>query len=164
MTGKKKFQNTKRSGFLETLPVLDVESSGLISRSKFNFSFLDFSQPEVCIPDKLSGDFLSELVSKLKSYSAHPLSYWLHQRVGGGGRSILEIYKKFPNPSGFFHPSAVPHDAEWARFRMEGAVRLVGFIIPSSLSNKLSNDRKYSFCTNTFYVVFIDLEHNFYGG
>lgn len=163
MSRRAKFKNKKAESFLAVLPILDVESSGMVSRCKFNFSYLDLNQPLAKPALELPSEFLNELVAKLKNYSTHPLSYWLHQRVGGGGRSILEVYKKFPDPSEFTHPPSVPHDVQWARFRMEGAVRLAGFLIPSSLNNRLCNERKYSFCNNTFYVVFVDLEHGFYG-
>lgn len=164
MSRKSKFKNNKAASFLEALPVISVESCGLIGRCKFNFSYLDLSQPLAKPATELAGEFLTALMGKLKNYSAHPLRYWLHQRVGGGSRTILEIYKKFPAPSEFTHPVSVPHDVEWARFRMEGAVRLAGFLVPSSLNNKLCAERQYSFCTNTFYVVFVDLEHGFYKG
>ena len=162
MSRKHKFGNSKATNYLVSLPVIELETSGIINRCKFNFSYLDLHQPLENPATELSADFMSGLIQKLKNYSSHPLSYWLHQRVGGGGRSILEIYKKFPRPSDFTHPPAVPNDVEWARFRMEGAVRLAGFVVPSTLSNKLSDDGKFAFCGNTFYVVFVDLEHRFY--
>ena len=70
--------------------------------------------------------------------------------------SVLEIYDRFPIRSDFYHPKSVPFDVEWARFRLEGDMRLIGFVIPNqiALEKGLPN--------NVFYIVFLDKDHRFY--
>lgn len=81
-----------------------------------------------------------------------------------GIKSFAE-YGDFPKKSDFKHPNYVPHDVRWARFRMDGAFRLVGFLVPKELHNKCKKDKEneeYLFDRNTFYVVFLDKDHRFY--
>ncbi len=54
-------------------------------------------------------------------------------------------------------PPHVPSDVDWARFRLDGKKRLIGFTIPKSHCRQDSR-----LDDNTFYIVFLDLEHNFY--
>ncbi len=103
-----------------------------------------------------------KLLNKLKDYTRESLDYWTHQRVGGGGLKVLEEYKDFPRNSDFIHPKHIPHQASWARFRLEQRVRLVGFMIPNEYEGKevVKYGMKYS--RNIFYVVFLDKDHRFY--
>jgi hypothetical protein len=134
----KKFQNKKKDNFLKSLPQSDIETSKIEQRCKFNFSYFDASQPA-------GQDFsdwynqqglnsLSELLKKMKEYTKHSLSYWQNQRVGGGGLKILAYYEKFPINSDFIHPTHIPHDVIWARFRLGNKVRLIGFVIPEKFA------------------------------
>lgn len=158
---RKKFANNKTASFLEKIPAISVEGSGLISRCKFNFSYLDLAQP-ANLADELSLDFFNELFEKLKNYSTHSVSFWTTEAAGRGNGVMLETYGAFPKRSDFVRPPSVPHDAVWARFRMDRTVRLAGFVVPPTLNHKLCEKEKYRLCTNTFYVVFIDLHHRFY--
>lgn len=155
-------RNSRKTKYLANLPTSIVETCGLARKSKFNFSYFSSSQAHSSdfVDLELSG--LSEFCDKLKQYSEFPLSHWLHQRVGSGKQNVLEIYGSFPSKSEFTHPKHVPSDVRWARFRLEQKARLVGFVVPADLVNKPSSDREFYFCGNTFYVVFIDLEHKFY--
>lgn len=159
--GKGKFSNAGAKRFIESLPVTSVESTRLVKRTKFNFSFLDLEQPENLDKD-LTHDFYKELFDKLKQFSGEPLSYWNSAPAGQGDGNYLEIYTDFPKRSNFKHPKFVPHDAIWCRFRLDRSIRLAGFTVPNGLNHKLCENEKYRYCTNTFYVVFIDLHHNFY--
>jgi len=163
-----KFNNAKKNRFLNTLSQSDIETSDIATRCKFNFSFFDASQvagQDFCEWDSQTGlNSLAELMNKVKEYTKKPLSYWLNQRVGGGGLKILAYYGKFPEKSDFTFPSHIPHDVSWARFRLGNKVRLVGFVIPEKFSNKIYNvgSKDYWYDSNTFYVVFLDREHKFY--
>jgi hypothetical protein len=157
------FQNSRKGKFLSTIPTTDLEgdSSDLVIRSKFNFSYF-------CHQD--AGQRFSEwtplqqckLFDKLVNFSQQPLAHWQAQRVGGAGGTVLAIYKKFPVNSDFSAPPSVPHDVEWGRFRLGGSERLIGFIVPHTLSDREHNKHKRRFDCNTFYVVFLDRDHRFY--
>jgi len=75
-------------------------------------------------------------------------------KIGKGKQHVLEKYGAFSRISAFSHPKHVPHQASWARFRLESSVRLIGFMIPEDYSSK--------FDRNTFYIVFLDKNHTFY--
>lgn len=75
---------------------------------------------------------------------------------------MLAIYGDFPKKSDFKHPKHVPHQVKWARFRLESADRLVGFIVPYSYDGKTHSTTNFKFDYNTFYVVFLDENHRFW--
>ena len=80
----------------------------------------------------------------------------MNQRVGGGSLKVLEIYGSFPKKSDFTHPKHVPIDVNWARFRLESDMRLIGFLIPPN------TDGISMAAVNTFFIVFLDQGHRFY--
>ncbi|EMQ4302669.1 hypothetical protein WFK38_20305 [Yersinia enterocolitica] len=157
-----KFKNKKKGMFLEKIPDIGLGNAEITKKCKFNFSYFDKTQ--------LAGqDFngwnhaeLIKLLEKVKNYSESSLEYWRHQRTGGGGLKVLEIYGDFPPKSLFTHPKHVPHDVSWARFRMENLVRLIGFIVPRGFSCNEGAKHEEPFDSNTFYVVFLDKNHKFY--
>lgn len=157
-------QNSKKSHFLDRLPKDDIESSNIEQRSKFNFSyFIDDQDSAQSLQEweQLGGACaLSTLLDKIKEYTRQPLSFWRNERVGSGGLKVFDIYGDFPQQSKFQHPKHVPHDVHWARFRLASKVRLIGFVLPAHLDQQEQNGHR--FCKNTFYVVFLDKEHQFY--
>ncbi|MFJ2387646.1 hypothetical protein [Pseudomonas koreensis] len=155
-----KFKNTKKKGFIESFPETSLETSDIETRCKFNFSFFDDSQAHGSSLSGLEPGVLASIMDKVKAYSSHELNYWRNQRCGSKGLKILADYEKFPPNSNFQRPKFVPHDVTWSRFRMENLSRLIGFTIPGDLKKIKAGKYQYDF--NTFYVVFIDLEHNFY--
>ena len=50
---------------------------------------------------------------------------------------------------------ALPHQAIWSRFRLEGDSRLIGFVLPDEYKDSEQNKSGFRFDTNTFYVVFL---------
>jgi hypothetical protein len=70
--------------------------------------------------------------------------------------------KDLPSKSAFKFPKNVPHQAQWARFRLENKVRLIGFVVPGKYKDKRHAKTKKRFDGNTFYVVFPDKNHLFY--
>lgn len=158
-----KFRNSKKSGFLSSIPTISLEESDTAYRCSFCFSFLDSNQEagQDFSQWDASGGALSTvgLLNKLKDFTRESLEYWENQ-----GQKPLVIYSKFPSSSDFIHPKHVPHDVRWGRFRLGSKVRLVGFIIPESLDGKEVNIKgnTYRLSRNTFYVVFLDKDHRFY--
>ncbi|MCI5123238.1 MAG: hypothetical protein D3925_01860 [Candidatus Electrothrix sp. AR5] len=162
MTKKRnRFPNQHRSNKLRDLAELlglQDEISNLTERCAFNFSYFDCSQEagvDFCI---LSEVQQRNLVQSLVDYSKNSLSYWDCQG------DIFVVYDTFPskNKTDFFHPKHVPHDVCWCRFRLAGKFRLVGFTVPKKLHEQRHGKTQELYNSNTFYVVFLDPNHNFW--
>lgn len=163
--GKNFSSSPKKKSFLNTLPQDCIATSDIHTRSKFNFSYLDTNQlgQNFIDWDTTSGNSkLVKLIDKLKEYTRQPLSFWKNQKIGKGkqgGRGkrqhCLEIYGDFPSKSAFTHPNHVPEDVLWGRFRIDCDTRLAGFILPEDINHP-------NLDSNTFYIVFLDENHEFY--
>ncbi len=162
----KYFGNTRKASRLKSFVKASIEEDKdrLTLRCKFNFHYMDFSQAAGQKFADWNREQLAKLLDKLKNYSEESLSYWSNQsqKVGKRSHNVLEIYGAFPKKSDFIHPPHVPHQAMWARFRMENLVRLIGFVIPKEFGNTMHCGTKIMFDCNTFYVVFLDKDHKFY--
>lgn len=158
----KTYENSRSKKYLGELPVtsLDSQNDTLSIRSKFNFSYFDVQVASQPFED-WTHDQLIKLLNKLKDYSKESLQHWKNTAVGSSG-SILTIYGGFPKKTEFAIPKHVPHQAEWGRFRLEQAVRLVGFVLPNEYHGKIHPQTGQAFCCNTFYVVYLDRKHLFY--
>jgi hypothetical protein len=156
-------ENSRLKSFLASIPTVSIEDpkNDLVSRSKFNFSY--FSKVDQAGQDfkDWSHDELIDLCEKLTHFSREPLSHWQKTKAGGGKGHFMEVYKVYPAKSKFPLPSHVPHQALWARFRLDRGTRLVGFILPIGYDRKSHNCGTFYDC-NTFYVVFLDRDHEFY--
>ncbi|MDD3903840.1 MAG: hypothetical protein PHO09_09210 [Sphaerochaeta sp.] len=155
----KKGENSRKERFIHNFSQFSLEDldSDITLRCKFNFSYFDYIQEFATDIATWDESNLQNLFTKIKSFSGKPLLYWKQQCIGSHRNHVLEIYGAFPRKSGFSHPSHVPSDVDWARFRLDGKKRLIGFTIPKNLCRPDSR-----FDDNTFYVVFLDFEHNFY--
>jgi len=157
-----KFHSSKSQSFLDSIPQvsLDDASNNLTRRCKFNFSYFHV---QACSQDfcDWTPDQLHKLMDKLKFYSHESLEHWQNQPIGSHGK-VLAIYEDFPKKTDFERPRHIPHQAWWGRFRLESAVRLVGFIVPESHAGKVHSSTKEVFDRNTFYVVYLDKDHRFY--
>lgn len=156
-----KFGNSQKDKFLSAFPTssLDNEDDVLTIKCKFNFSYF--------IKQGAGQEFhewnhlqLVSLLEALKHFSQFPLSHWIHETRKG--LPTFAIYGKFPSNTDFSHPLHVPHQAMWARFRLTSAFRLIGFVVPSTYHRKEHPKTKELFDCNTFYVVFLDMNHRFY--
>lgn len=159
-----KFSNVRKSSFIRGLPQSDVDNSGLISRSKVNFSFFCADQEPASSFYDFSHEDLCKILVKIQSYTKESLNYWRSQRTGSGGLKVFVEYGEFPTKSDFSHPPHVPHDVVWSRFRLDNTLRLIGFLIPSRLEGVPcgKNPDAGVYDRNTFYVVFLDKNHKFY--
>lgn len=158
MAQKKK--NARKDKFLANLPkdenISNIED--VKGKLSFNFKYFDNSQEAGQDFKDWTDKQKQELLEKLRDYSKESKIYWLNQRSGAGGLKILSIYNNFPINSDFKYPPHVPdsNSIKWARFRMESAVRLVGFFIDDEVA------KTKALSTDIFYVVFLDKDHRFY--
>lgn len=160
----KQFGNSRKDSFLDSIPKASIEAEGdvLTVKCKFNFAYFDVQAAGQSF-DQWSADERLELLTKLKDYSKESLEYWRTRPIGKSG-TVLAIYEKFPNSSKFFHPKHVPHEAHWGRFRLDHSGRMVGFVIPKKFDGVTHPKTKRPYDCNTFYVVFLDKNHDFYLG
>jgi hypothetical protein len=165
----KSFNNSRKNRFLKSLPQSSLETCDIAQRCVFNFSYFESNQEagqDFSDWNEANGaSSLASLLEKIKSYTKEPLSYWRNERVGAKGLRVLAHYEIFPKKSDFSHPPHIPHDVVWARFRLANFVRLIGFVIPQTLDGKEfvdSKGNKYTYNSNTFYVVFLDKAHRFF--
>ncbi len=161
-----KFKNSKRESFLIRFPSvsLDSESNNLTYRMKFNFSYFDCSQSYGEDIKELEKEKSNKLIKKLIEFSRENLKHWKNEKIGSGNHknSIYVNYGDFPQHSNFKHPSYIPHQVLWGRFRLDSAVRLVGFVVSDKYDGTRHVKTGMKFDKNTFYIVFLDSEHNFY--
>lgn len=157
-----KFKNDRKDAFVQGIPKkeLATHADQLSLRCKFNFYYF--------VPDIPGQDWsewgvegLSKLLKKLQNYSENTLGYWENQRVGREHR-MLSFYPEFPLNTEFVRPVSVPHDVRWGRFRIDQSSRLVGFTVPSDQNDHVHAGTNRRFCSNTFYVVFLDRDHKFW--
>lgn len=137
--------NPRKECFLSNLPAQDFvsEISDVKGKLSFSLKYFDGSQ-------KAGQDFKDwndkqkqELLEKLRDYSRESKQYWLNQRVGSGGLKVLEIYGEFPRNTDFKYPRHVPSGVRWSRFRMESAMRLVGFLFLKTQSKNMGFQLMY---------------------
>lgn len=157
------FSNSKKERFIKQLPRDGLESpeNDLTIRCKFNFSYFCKEPPGQDFSD-WTPEQQKKLYDKLIEFSRFSLPHWQQVPVGRGSGRVLSIYKDFPRLSKFKHPPHVPHDAHWARFRIGWSERLVGFTVPLAFNSKIHEQTQYQWDANTFYVVFLDKNHEFY--
>ncbi|MCF6334417.1 MAG: hypothetical protein L3J12_01585 [Spirochaetales bacterium] len=152
------YKNSRKVSFLQSIPTcsLDDPNQDMAKRCKFNFSYFDNSQAAGQDFNDWTKEQIVKLLGKLKEYSRESIDHWTNTKIGSGKHkyNVLEEYGSFPRTSDFIHPKHVPHQASWARFRIDQSVRLIGFRIPEEYKNK--------FDRNTFYIVFLDKDHRFY--
>lgn len=153
-----KKHNSRKQSFLKKLPLEESVSDVVEAKGKLSFSFKYFDGSQEAGQDfkDWTEKQKQELLEKLRDYSRESKSYWLSQRAGVRGLKILEIYNSFPRNTDFSYPRHVPCEVKWARFRMESAVRLIGFFIDDTIA------AKFNISTDIFYVVFLDKDHRFY--
>ena len=151
-----KHSNLKKDSRLRSFPKDSIETSieqikGLLS---FSFKYLDSTQGQKF--SELSSKQFEKLVEKLRWYSNESRYHWESERIGNKTGRVLTVYNEFPRKTEFRHPAHVPADVKWSRFRLEGDMRLIGFVIDKS------DVERFNLNPDVFYVVFLDLYHKFY--
>lgn len=159
-------KNKRKDTFLKKFSTVSIENANnnLASRCKFNFSYFTYGDNAGQNFDEWPCDKLQKFLTKLRHFSVETLEHWKVTRIGSGKkkRPVLVVYDSYPTNSDFTQPAHIPHQAKWARFRLEQGCRLIGFIIPDEYNHTNQNNTPYKFCTNTFYIVFLDENHRFY--
>lgn len=153
---KLKHNNTRKDKKLKNFPNDSIETShteikGLLA---FNFKYLDTTQGQKF--SDLSAEQVEKVVEKLKWFSNENRLHWEAERIGNKDGKVLSVYDSFPQKTEFFHPKNVPADVRWCRLRLEGDMRLVGFVVDKN------DTEKFQLNADIFYVVFLDLYHKFY--
>lgn len=160
-----KYKNALRDKYVNTYPEKVVVNTDLASFVKFNFKFLDPSQSDKGFYDidGLSDKDRKFVLCKLREFSGKCKTEWTRTHVGGGKSHVLKILQGYPRDTPAERPSYVPADVDWAEFRLDGAFRLVGFFVPKALDGKEISIQcvNYHLDSNTFYIVFIDPNHQF---
>lgn len=151
-----KHKNSKKDAKLKNFPKESVETSyktikGLLS---FNFKYLDQTQGEKF--SALTVEQFTKIIEKLKCYSCENRQHWESTRIGNNTGKVLVIYGDFPKRTAFSPPKHIPAGVHWARIRLEGDQRLIGFVINKNDVEQLGLD------PDIFYIVFLDLKHRFY--
>lgn len=158
----KKWQSERKDNFLRSIKTASIEEPDdeLSKKCKFNFSYFshgkDFGQD---FPD-WGSEKINSLLRKLVEFSKKSLTEWQAEKAGSG--HVLEIYGSFPKKSNFKNPQFIPHQVLWGRFRVDKTTRIAGFTIPKEYDGREHSTTKHKFCSNTFYVVFLDANHDFY--
>ena len=145
--------NKRKTSFLDSIPTTSIESDTdiLTTKCKFNFAYFDTSQEAGQNFCDWSNEQLNKLMEKLCHYSEFSLKHWQSERIGAKNNKVLEVYGIFPTKSAFIHPKHVPHEAMWARFRLEGSVRLIGFVLPDHFIKQ--NILKQKKCLTTIHFM-----------
>lgn len=125
----------------------EEENRKRLHRSKdhitFNFEYFTSGQDageDFC---EWSYEQLIKLLQKMTEYSKKTKIEWLNEK------NILAVYGDFRTRFAFEQPKTVPKEGvQWARYRMENKMRLIGFFTKES--------------QNIFYIVFLDKAHRFY--
>ncbi|MDZ5727768.1 hypothetical protein SPG90_04455 [Enterobacter sp. D2] len=161
----KKFGNARAERFLKSfidIASLDSGECNLSLRCKFNFSYFDSNQEHSGRFSDWSLENICEFIDKLIDYSSRSLGQLQQIGIGKNRNGLLSFYDAFPPHSLFTMPKSVPHQARWGRFRLDQNKRLVGFVVPDEYHGVKHESTGMLYDKNTFYVVFLDNNHDFY--
>ena len=137
-------KNEQKSKYLQKLS----NGSDFLDKNanKITFSFKYFRDGENAGESFKTWDdegILADLNNKLKDFSGM-------DKVELEKGAILEIFNGYPTDSELDEPKDLKdYDIKWARFRLTGKRRLIGFFF---------NDKKMA---SVFYIVFLDEKHRF---
>lgn len=162
-------ESPNKLSYLAALPQKSLEDHDdrTTELVKFNFNYLTCgAKYGQSLADWSANGELLSLVEKIKDFSSKSFVELSQTMVGGSRRKpkspIFINYRNFPPKSGFVHPPHVPQNVEWARFRLSGKRRLCGFVVPEQMHDKCHTRTGFRFDRNTFYVVFLDENHQFW--
>lgn len=126
-----KHNNPKKTKKVENFPRDSVDMVFPVIKEllSFNFKYFDGSQSAGQNFTAWTKEQLEKLFEKLKWYSSDSKLHWQKTSLGHGGLHCLEVYGDFPSGSAFTYPKHIPVGVQWARFRLEGDMRLIGFFL-----------------------------------
>jgi len=120
---------------------LPQKNEGLKKPQKivFGISLLDNLQGQD-YEDWEENKFLSKALSKLQGLCSMTMNEAKQQQI------IKEYTSKIPEGSTFEHPKHIAEHINWASIRVQGKIRIIGFVEENYI----------------FQIVFLDKEHEFY--
>lgn len=136
--------NNRKAAFLEAV----TERQKFVDNSKdyirFNFKYYIYGDDGgESFEDWEKEQILADLNNKIRDFSAKTKKELINEKT-------LELFSHYPQDSKFKKPKSLQElNIIWARLRITGARRLIGFFM--NLEDK----------ENTFYVVFLDKNHMF---
>ena len=137
--------NKKKAEYLQYLSdkvdILKASEKNIV----FNFKFFCFGKSGGQSFEEWEREkILSDLNNKLKNFSGKTIE---ELRADG----TLEFYEAYPRGSNFVCPTTLTGaEITWSRLRLTGRRRLIGFFSKQERKQK-----------KTFYVVFLDKDHEF---
>lgn len=154
MAKNPKLKNSRQIDFISNSKInKEISCQHLAKFSKFSFAFLQTQDNK-----NWKSQQLSEIFVKLANFSQFELLHWCAE-------NIYTIYgEEYPPKSKLPKPNSIPDGVKWGRFILGSKPRLCGFVIPENQNGQsyLINGKTYFLDTNTFYVVFLDFEHEFW--
>ena len=105
----------------------------------FGLSYKDNNQGQN-YKDWESEELLSQTISRLQALCSMTMEQAKQQQI------IKEYDAEMPEGTTFERPKHIPEDIKWASIRIQGKVRVIGFIEDNFV----------------FQIVFLDKEHEFY--
>ena len=142
--------NPIKEKYLRTLSEHNNFIQSMADKITFNFKFFHSGvKSGQSFEDWQREEILADLNNKLKDYSGKTILELQQDRT-------LEIYTEYPKGAKFTLPAILASvNIKWARLRITGRRRLIGFF------HKLDDIERVGANKNTFYVVFLDKNHDF---
>lgn len=156
--GKPSKTNKKKQVILDSIDNLpDVTFND--AKDLINISFKYFCVNQIPVGQQFSDwteKLRLDLLQKLAELTKYTRNDWKLKK--SNGLPLLAEYGKFPINTDFTIPSNIPNSDEiiWSRFRLMQKVRVCGFFVTETIA------KQYDLSINTFYVVFLWIDHRFY--
>lgn len=126
-------------------------SNNIVFNLKYFQSGKEYGQS---FEDWEKNEYLADLNNKLKDFSGKKKIELLQDKT-------LEIYSSYPKGSRFKMPESLRNrDIKWARLRITGARRLIGFFVGEEYADGSIMEDAIAI-KDVFYVVFLDKNHDF---
>lgn len=142
-----KRSNPRKKEYLKSIADFQNFSISTDEEISFNFRYYRFGEEGgESFEEWEKEQILADLNTKLKHFSEKKKKELIMDRT-------LELYSRYPFESNFKMPSDLSgYHIRWARLRVTGKRRLIGFFAEPGLEEKEQN---------TFYIVFLDKDHRF---
>ncbi|MBR1437871.1 MAG: hypothetical protein IJ587_04975 [Synergistaceae bacterium] len=150
-------RNSTKQIYLQSLATQDNFLYETVDNLSFNFKFFcSGNEYGESFEDWQRCQILAEFNTKLKDFSGKKI----HDLILDG---ILEIYPHYPSDSNFDMPKSLKFsDIKWARLRLTGRKRVIGFFLNDNPSrNNTYELEAVKKGKNIFYIVFLDKNHSF---